>query len=227
MIVELGAGHRFDATHRALVVGIVHLAPAAAGAPAAAAPAEEVASTAAGVVDAGADALCLRPLPGAGVPERVADAVGAIRVRTSAPILVETSNPVVAAAAFGAGAVGVRDVSSFAHPDMLTTCARHDAAVIAVHTPLGPSGTPPEDVAADLAERARSARAAGVPASRVIVEGPLDVGITACSCDEPGRLVASIVGGARVVLAHDVRAARRTADVVAALVERRGEAAAA
>lgn len=249
MIVELGAEHRFDATHRALVAGIVDVSPDSGSLD------ERVGMH---LLDARADAVCLRPLQGACDPATVAGAVRTIRVRSDLPVLVETPSPVVAAAAFDAGANGVRDVSAFSHPDMLRVCASARASVVAVHTPLGPPAPvssapgssahagssadagssahagPTSRAAVDhLARRVAAALDAGIPLERTFVEvadaaGPVEnvPANVACSSDEPGVLVAAIAAGCRLLLVRDVRAARRIAAVVAALLASREEVAA-
>jgi len=185
------------------------------------------------------------------------------------PISIDTWNPVVLRAALDAGADIGNDISGFAHPDYLPTCAELGASVVATHIRLGPRIPDPEpvydDVVADvrtfLAARATAALDAGIPAERIMVDDGLDLGktepqslellrtsdqlaslgyaafLSASNKRFLGELLHLEVGerreashaahvlgitlGCRVLRAHDVAGARRTADLVAELLERR------
>jgi dihydropteroate synthase len=118
--------------------------------------------------------------------ERVVPAIEALRARFDVPISVDTWNPVVLRAALVAGADVGNDISGFAHPDYLPTCAEFGASVVATHIRLGPRVPDPEpvyddvesDVRAFLRDRADAAVAAGIPAQRVMVDDGLDLGKT-------------------------------------------------
>ena len=201
--------------------------------------------------------------------ERVVPAVVALRERFDVPISVDTWNPVVLREALAAGADIGNDISGFAHPDYLPTCAEFGASVVATHIRLGPRIPDPEpvyddllvDVRSFLDDRAGQALAAGIPHERIMVDDGLDLGKTEpqslellrtsdqlaalgyaaflsasnkrflgelLALDVTDRREAShaahVLGislGCRVLRAHDVRGARRTADVVAELLERR------
>lgn len=280
MILELGAGHRFDVTHRALVMGILNRTPDSFFDGGQYFDLDGFLHKADGLVTDGADFLDVGGVkagPGPEVSteeelERVVPAVAALRGRFEIPVSVDTWNPVVLRAALDAGAVVGNDISGFAHPDYLPICAEHGASVVATHIRLGPRIPDPEPVYGDvlvevrgfLRDRAEAALAAGIPRERIMVDDGLDLGKTEPQSLEllrtseqlaalgfPAFLSASnkrflgdllhiavgdrreashaahvlgIVKGCRVLRAHDVRGARRTADIVAELLRRRDDA---
>ena len=146
------------------------------------------------LVDEGADILDVGGVkagPGqdVGEPEeldRVIPAVAAVRARFDVPISVDTWRSEVARAAYAAGAEIGNDISGFADPDYLHVSAKAGATVVATHIRLQPRVPDPEprygDVVAAvcefLADRARRAEAAGVPAERIVVDAGLDLGKT-------------------------------------------------
>ena len=146
------------------------------------------------LVDEGADILDVGgvkagPGPDVGEPEeldRVIPAVAAVRARFDVPISVDTWRSEVARAAYAAGAEIGNDISGFADPDYLHVSAKAGATVVATHIRLQPRVPDPEprygDVVAAvcefLADRARRAEAAGVPAERIVVDAGLDLGKT-------------------------------------------------
>jgi len=282
VILELGPSYRFDITHRALVMGILNRTPDSFFDGGQYFGFDEFLAKAERLVDEGADFLDVGgvkagPGPDVGTEEeleRVVPGIEALRARFDVPISVDTWNPVVLRAALRAGAVVGNDISGFAHPDYLPTCAEFGASVVATHIRLGPRVPDPEPVYGDLraevrgflAERAAAALAAGVPPQRIMVDDGLDLGKTEPqslellrSSDELAALgyaaflsasnkrflgellgldvadrreashAAHVVGirlGCRILRAHDVRGARRTADIVAELLERRSTEAA-
>ena len=277
MILELGAGHRYDITHRALVMGILNRTPDSFFDGGQYFDFEGFVAKADRLVADGADFLDVGgvkagPGPEVGTEEeleRVVPAVVALRERFDVPISVDTWNPVVLREALAAGADVGNDISGFAHPDYLPICAEFGASVVATHIRLGPRIPDPEPVYDDLlvavrallADRARAALDAGIPHERIMVDDGLDLGKTEPqslellrSSDQLAALgyaaflsasnkrflgellgldvtdrreashaahVLGITLGCRVLRAHDVRGARRTADVVAELLERR------
>ena len=277
MILELGPDHRYDITHRALVMGILNRTPDSFFDGGQYFDFDGFLTKAGGLVDDGADFLDVGgvkagPGPEVGTEEeleRVVPAVVALRERFDVPISVDTWNPVVLREALAAGADIGNDISGFAHPDYLPTCAEFGASVVATHIRLGPRIPDPEpvyddllvDVRSFLDDRAGQALAAGIPHERIMVDDGLNLGKTEpqslellrtsdqlaalgyaaflsasnkrflgelLSLDVTDRREAShaahVLGislGCRVLRAHDVRGARRTADVVAELLERR------
>lgn len=277
MILELGPDHRVDITHRCLVMGILNRTPDSFFDGGDYFSLEAFVDKAAASVADGADFLDVGgvkagPGPAVGTQEeldRVVPAVEALRERFEVPVSVDTWNPVVLRACLERGAVVGNDISGFAHPDYLPTCAEFGASVVATHIRLGPRIPDPEpvyeDVARDvrtwLAGCARRAEQAGIPRARIMVDDGLDLGKTEPQSLEllrtsdrlaalgyPAFLSASnkrflgellglgvgdrreashaahvlgIALGCRILRAHDVRGARRTADAVAALLERR------
>jgi dihydropteroate synthase len=278
VILELGTGHRYDITHRALVMGILNRTPDSFFDGGQYFDFDGFLAKAQALVDQGADFLDVGGVkagPGPEVSteeelERVVPAVVALRERFDVPISVDTWNPVVLRAALDAGADIGNDISGFAHPDYLPTCAEFGASVVATHIRLGPRIPDPEpvyddlrrDVRAFLADRAQAALDAGIPRERIMVDDGLDLGKTEPqslellrSSDELAALgyaaflsasnkrflgelldlevtdrrtashaahVLGITLGCRVLRAHDVAGARRTADIVAELLQRRG-----
>jgi len=119
--------------------------------------------------------------------DRVVPAVAALRARIDVPISVDTWRASVAAEAYRAGAVMGNDISGFADEGFLPAAAAAGASVVATHIRIGPRVADPEphydDVVASvrdfLAERGARARAAGIPADRIVVDAGLDLGKTA------------------------------------------------
>ena len=114
-------------------------------------------------------------------------AIAALRARFDVPLSVDTWRASVAAASYREGAVMGNDISGFADPGYLPAAAAAGAAVVATHIRLGPRVADPDprydDVVAEvssfLVDRAASARAAGLPAGRVVIDAGLDLGKTA------------------------------------------------
>ncbi|MCC5951930.1 MAG: dihydropteroate synthase [Acidimicrobiia bacterium] len=276
--MELALGdHRFDVTHRAVVMGILNRTPDSfydRGAywdfDAFLAKADQLVADGADFLDVGG----VKAGPGEEVTEaeeleRVVPAVEALRARFDLPLSVDTWRASVAAACFEAGAVVGNDISGFADPAYLGVCAAAGASVVATHIRLAPRVPDPDpryddvvrDVRDQLADRAARARAAGIEPERIMVDAGLDLGKTEAQSLEllrasdqlaslgypvflsasnkrflwhlldvdvdsatAGTSAAHALGialGCRVLRAHDCRAARRVADVMAAVVARR------
>lgn len=279
VILELGPDHRFDITHRAIVMGILNRTPDSFFDGGQYFPFDQFVVKAQQLVDEGADFLDVGgvkagPGPEVGTEEeldRVVPAIEALTRRFDLPISVDTWNPVVLDASLSAGAVVANDISGFASPDYLPICARHQASVVATHIRLGPRIADPEpqyeDVAVDvrrfLADRAQRAIDAGIPRERIMVDDGLDLGKTepqslellrtsdqlaalgfaAFLSASNKRFLGDLVGtevsdradanvaahtvgiglGCRVLRSHDVVAARRVADTMAAILEARAD----
>lgn len=273
--MELRLGeHRFDITHRAVVMGILNRTPDSFydrggywGFDAFLAKADQLVADGADFLDVGG----VKAGPGDEVSEqeeleRVIPAVEALNARFDLPLSVDTWRASVIEAAIAAGAVVGNDISGFADPRYLAVCASGGASVVATHIRLAPRVADPDpiydnlvaDVCAFLADRAAKAVAAGIPPEAVMVDAGLDLGKTEAQSLEllrrtdaladlghPVFLSASnkrflahllerevtdvgtgtsaahtlgIMLGARVLRAHDVRAARRVADIAADLL---------
>jgi dihydropteroate synthase len=273
--MELWLGeHRFDITHRAVVMGILNRTPDSFfdkgtyfGFDAFVAKADRLVADGADFLDVGG----VKAGPGDEVSEqeeldRVIPAVEALHARFDLPLSVDTWRASVIEAAIAAGAVVGNDISGFADPRYLDVCAAGGASVVATHIRLAPRVPDPDpvydDLVADvrefLADRAARAVAAGIPPQRVMVDAGLDLGKTEAQSLEllhrsdalvtlghPVFLSASnkrflahlldrevtdvaqgtnaahtlgIMLGCRVLRAHDVRAARRVADLAADLL---------
>ena len=273
MLLELGS-HRFDVTHRAVVMGILNRTPDSFFDGGAYAELDAFLAHAEQLVADGADALDVGgvkagPGPEVGEAEeldRVIPAIEALTARFDVPLACDTWRASVAAAAFKAGAVVGNDISGFADPEYLTVAAEAGASVVATHIRLAPRVADPTphyddlvgEVLAFLTDRAARAEAAGIPRTRIMVDAGLDLGKTEAQSLELLRasdrlaglgyvayLSASnkrflghlldlevgdrreathaahalgIIGGCRVLRAHDVRGSRRTRDVIAALL---------
>ena len=271
MIVELGPDHRYDCTHRSLVMGILNRTPDSFWDRGRFWDFDDFLRLAEAHVAAGADLLDVggsKAGPGPEVTEaeemdRVVPAIAALSDRFDVPIAVDTFRGSVAGAAMEARARVGNDISGFADPTFLAACARHGAAVVATHVRIGPRIPDPEpryddvvaEVRAFLADRVRWAVEAGIGDRRIIVDAGLDLGKTPAMSAEllrrsddlatlgrPILLSASnkgflgevtgndledrveaswaahalgIAGGCRILRAHDVRGARRVADVMA------------
>lgn len=279
MILELGADNSFDITFRAVVMGILNRTPDSffdGGTyfdfDAFLLKAEQLVNEGADFLDVGG--VKAGPGPEVGTEEeleRVVPAVTALVERFDVPISVDTWNSVVLRESLGAGAVVGNDISGFADPDYLPTCAEFGASVVATHIRLGPRIADPEpyyddlqaEVRGFLAERGAQAEAAGIPRHRIMVDDGLDLGKTEAQSLEllrsseglaalgyPAFLSASnkrflgellgltvddrrmashaahalgIAKGCRILRAHDVTGARRTADFIAAVLEVQSE----
>jgi dihydropteroate synthase len=270
--VQLALGpHHFDVTHRAVVMGILNRTPDSFFDKGTYYAFDAFLRKAEGLVVDGADFLDVGGVkagPGDEVTEeqeldRVVPAIEALRARFDLPLSVDTWRASVARACFEAGAVVGNDISGFADPDYLPTCAEFGASVVATHIRLAPRVPDPEpvydDVVAEvrrfLADRAEQALAAGIPAEQIMVDAGLDLGKTEPQSLEllrasdqlaalgyplflsasnkrflwrlldvevheaaEGTIAAHALGialGCRVLRAHDARAGRRVADVMA------------
>ncbi len=189
------AGRRYDLTHRALVMGILNRTPDSFYDKGATFELDKLWARAEQLVAEGADLLDIGGVkagPGPEVTEpeeldRVVPVVAGLVARFDTPVSVDTWRASVARAAYAEGAVMGNDISGLADPDYAPAAAEHDAAVVVTHIRLQPRVADPDpqyddvvaDVAAFLTERARQARAAGVPAERIVLDAGLDLGKTA------------------------------------------------
>jgi dihydropteroate synthase len=192
--LELG-GTAYDLTHRALVMGILNRTPDSFFDHGETYELEALLRRADVLVAEGADILDVGGVkagPGPHVSEseeldRVIPPIAAIASRFGVPISVDTWRAVVAKEAYAAGAVIGNDISGFADPAYLSVAADAGAAVVATHIRLAPRVRDPDPtyddvvvtVEAFLAERARWARQAGIPDSRIVLDAGLDLGKTA------------------------------------------------
>jgi dihydropteroate synthase len=193
VFVALGP-HRYDVTHRALVMGILNRTPDSFFDRGATWDWDDFHAAAERMVADGADFLDVGGVkagPGPEVTEaeeldRVVPAVAALVARFDLPVSVDTWRASVAREAYAAGAVVGNDISGFADPGFLPAAAEAGASVVATHVRLAPRVPDPEpvydDVVAEvrrfLADRAGRAEAAGIPRERVMVDAGLDLGKT-------------------------------------------------
>jgi dihydropteroate synthase len=189
--LELGP-RRFDISHRAVVMGILNRTPDSFFDKGTYYDFDAFLRQADRLVADGADFLDVGGVkagPGEEVTEameleRVVPAIEALRVRFDLPLSVDTWRATVARACFEAGAIVGNDISGFADPAYLDTCAEFGASVVATHIRLAPRVPDPDpvydDVVADvcsfLADRAARAEAAGIPPERIMVDAGLDLG---------------------------------------------------
>jgi dihydropteroate synthase len=192
--LDLG-GRRYHLAHRALVMGVLNRTPdsfydrgATYELDALLARAEQLVVEGADILDVGG--VKAGPGPEVTEPEemdRVVPTLEALATRFDVPLSVDTWRASVACAAYEVGAVVGNDISGFADPDYLPAAAEAGAAVVATHIRLAPRVRDPEphydDVVADVArfleDRAARARAAGIPAERIVLDAGLDLGKTA------------------------------------------------
>jgi dihydropteroate synthase len=193
-MLDLG-GRRHDLTHRALVMGILNRTPDSFYDKGVTYELDALYRRAAELVADGADILDLGGVkagPGPDVTEseemeRVVPVVGELVARFDAPVSVDTWRASVARASYAEGALMGNDISGFADPDYLAAAAEYGAAVVATHIRLAPRVADPDpqygdvvvDVSDFLVERAERAKAAGVPAERIVLDAGLDLGKTA------------------------------------------------
>jgi dihydropteroate synthase len=191
--VQLALGpHRFDVTHRALVMGILNRTPDSFydrgryyDFDAFLRQADELVGQGADFLDVGG----VKAGPGEPVSEpeeieRVLPAIEALRARFEIPLSVDTWRASVAEVCFAAGAVVGNDISGFADPDYLRVCAEAGASVVATHIRLAPRVPDPDPhyddligtVGAFLADRGAAAEQAGIPPERIMVDAGLDLG---------------------------------------------------
>jgi len=195
MTALLLAGRVHDLTTRTLVMGILNRTPDSFYDQGATFALDALLRRAELLVSEGADILDVGGVkagPGAEVGEaeeldRVVPTVEAVATRFAVPVSVDTWRASVLDAACAAGAVCGNDISGFADPAFLPTAARHRASVVATHIRLRPRVPDPNpvyddlvgEVCAFLAERARWALSAGIPAESVMLDAGLDLGKTA------------------------------------------------
>jgi dihydropteroate synthase len=193
-VLDLG-GRRHDLTHRALVMGILNRTPDSFYDKGATFDLDKLYRRAEQLVADGADILDIGGVkagPGPEVTEpeeldRVVPVVAGLVARFDTPVSVDTWRASVARASYVEGAVMGNDISGLADPDYAAAAAEHRAAVVVTHIRLAPRVADPDprydDVVADVArflvERARGARAAGLPAERIVLDAGLDLGKTA------------------------------------------------
>jgi dihydropteroate synthase len=192
--LDLG-GRRLDLSRRALVMGILNRTTDSFYDGGAyfrlddlLRRAERLVADGADLLDVGARAAGVgtREVSVAEETDLVVSAVQALRDRLEVPLSVDTWRAPVAAAGFEAGAVLGNDMSGFRDPGYLPAAVAAGATVVATHTRLPPGVPDPEpvygdvvaDVAAALRRLAGRARAAGVPAERIVVDPGLDLGKT-------------------------------------------------
>jgi dihydropteroate synthase len=189
-----GSNHRFDITHRALVMGILNRTPDSFFDQGSYFDFDTFVRKAESLVDAGADFLDVGGMKAGPGPEvtvqqeldRVIPAIEALRARFDVPLSVDTFRAVVVREAFRAGAQIGNDISGFADPDYLPAAAEHGASVVATHIRLAPRIPDPKPVYDDvrravvdfLRDRAQRALDAGIPHERIMVDAGLDLGKT-------------------------------------------------
>ncbi len=194
MLLELGQ-RSYDLTSRSLVMGILNRTPDSFYDRGSYWDLDAFYRRAENLVADGADLLDVGgvkagPGPAVGEAEemdRVVPAIAALHTRFDVPLSVDTWNASVARESYRAGAVMGNDISGFADPGYLREASEAGATVVATHIRLGPRIPDPDphyddvvaDVAAFLVDRATSARAAGIPDARIVLDAGLDLGKTA------------------------------------------------
>ena len=103
---------------------------------------------------------------------RLVRAVGTLAAKLPVPVSADTSRPAVARAALEAGARVINDVSALADSSLADVVLEHDAGLIVMASP-GPARelhAPVPTVTGILREALSVARAAGVPAERIVLD---------------------------------------------------------
>jgi dihydropteroate synthase len=182
-VLELGA--------RPLLMGIVNATPDSFSDAGEHPDLEAQVAYAAALIEAGADLIDIGGEsargdgPAASAPEegdRVTALVERVAGELGAFVSVDTYKPAVAAAAIGAGAVLINDVSGLRDPELAGLCARTGAGLVLMHTAVAPKATLLDpgayddvvgDVAAFLRERMETAVAHGVDPEQLVLDpGP-------------------------------------------------------
>ena len=193
-LLDLG-GRRYDLTHRALVMGILNRTPDSFYDKGATFELDKLYGRAEQLVAEGADILDIGGVkagPGPRSP-RPKSSTASSRSwpawwrASTRPSRSTRGAPRSPARRYAEGAVMGNDISGLADPDYAPAAAEHDAAVVVTHIRLAPRVADPDphydDVVADVArfltERAAGARAAGIPAERIVLDAGLDLGKTA------------------------------------------------
>ena len=165
--------------------------------------AHELAAAGARILDVGGESAVTNR-PGVAADDeiaRVVPLVARIAAELDVLISVDTHKPAVAAAAIGAGAAIVNDVSGLRDPAMASLCARTGAALIVMHTRAAPKqrlADPDlyedvlDDVMGFLSRRLALARSLGVADVQLIVDPGPDFTKT------PAQTVELLRGGARL-----------------------------
>ena len=193
VFLDLGR-HRFDITHRALVMGILNRTPDSFFDAGQYWDFDDFLVKAEKLVGDGADFLDVGGVkagPGDEVSvdeelERVVPAIEALDQRFDLPISIDTWRAEVLRQCIDAGAVIGNDISGFADPEYLAVASAGQASVVATHIRLAPRVPDPDpvyddlvaDVRAFLAERAQWALDAGIPRERIVIDAGLDLGKT-------------------------------------------------
>ncbi len=190
-------GRRYVLGRKTWVMGILNVTPDSFSDGGSFRGPEEAAARGAKMIGEGADVIDVggestrpgaRPVPEAEELDRVVPAIRALRERTDALISVDTTKAAVAREALAAGADIVNDVSALRFdPRMAEVVAASGASVILMHmrgTPETMQSLPAYadlfgEISAFLAERIEAARAAGIPAERIIVDPGIGFGKTA------------------------------------------------
>ncbi|MHB8253410.1 MAG: dihydropteroate synthase [Acidiferrobacter sp.] len=109
---------------------------------------------------------------------RIVPVIAAIRARFAIPLSVDTSDPMVMAAAVGAGATLINDVRAFTRPGALTTAAQLQVPICLMHSPAEPTimqvcpryTDVVAEVRAFLAERLAAAVDAGICREQIVID---------------------------------------------------------
>jgi dihydropteroate synthase len=126
------------------------------------------------------------PVPADEELRRVLPVVTALAARGGAPLSIDTTKAVVAAATLAAGATMINDVSAGSDPDMFSVVASHDAALVLMHMqgePRTMQAAPRyanvvDEVSAHLETRLATAVNAGVRAERILLDPGIGFGKT-------------------------------------------------
>ncbi|MEX2571569.1 MAG: dihydropteroate synthase [Gemmatimonadota bacterium] len=150
--------------------------------------AEAMVAEGAAIIDIGGESTRpgAQPLGADEEIERVLPVLRLVRSRMDVPISIDTRRAAVARAALDAGADIVNDVSALADPEMPRVVAASGAALVLMHMRGTPAtmqvdpmyGDVAAEVTAELGERLRVARDAGIEEDRIVVDPGIGFGKT-------------------------------------------------
>lgn len=191
-VLALGP-HRFDVTHRAVVVGVITPTPEA-GERTGPWSVDALLATARTLVHDGADILEVGTLDDVTQDEeldRLLPVVEALRSRFDLPLCIDSGRSAVARAGFSAGAVLGRDRRGGADPDYLRAVAELGVAIVLTAPRPGGAGADPGErsdvddivgmVRATLVDHLAQAEAAGIARDQMLIEAGLFAGPTLAS----------------------------------------------
>jgi len=193
-VFELAGGRRLEAGKRPLVVGILNVTPDSFSDGGVHADARSAVEAGLRMIEEGADWIDIggestrpgsRPVPAAEQLRRVLPVLGGLRMRTPAPISIDTQDPDVGERSLAEGADILNDVGGFGDERWRSVVTRWKAPLVVMHmqgTPLDMQVDPryprgvTREVRAFFESRTQSLLDWGVDRSRIIIDPGLGFG---------------------------------------------------